>query len=160
MKSVTKYVIPILAMTMVIVSCGEEKKQDQDKRLLQSQSVVDEEVKEYIQIDVSAVGSAEQGNQIEVVNNYRDEIYTLMIRKVQEAIPGVISISANIEDRETGLAILTITDEQISGSLEFYNRNLRYQIRYDSTQGSYYLVEIKEDALEGSEPLDPPRGYN
>lgn len=151
-----KFTIPVIILIMLVISCGEEK-QENSKDTSQTEEKADVQVQEFIDVDISAMSSLEQGDRVEITNEHRDELYNLQVRKVQETMPGVLSISANIEDRETGLAIMTIADEQLSGSFEFYKENLRYQIRYDSVQSRHYLLEIKEDNdMEGSAPLEYP----
>lgn len=156
MRSI-KCVIPVLVFAIFFISC-KEKKQESPEETSQTEEQAKAEVQEFIDVDISGMSSAEQGSQLKISNSYREEVYTLHVRKVQATRPGITSISAIIEDRETGLAIITVRDGRLSGSLEFYKENLRYQIRYDSSQSRHYLVEVTEpDDVEGSAPLEAPK---
>ncbi|SMO63871.1 hypothetical protein [Gracilimonas mengyeensis] len=115
--------------------------------------------KEYIKtnVPISSLNELSQGDSMNITNTIRNETYTLKIRSVRNTLPTVVSITANIEDRETGLATLSIKDNQLFGMLEFYKENLRYQVAYDSAAGQAYLVERpfeNEDELEGGTPLE------
>ena len=83
---------------------------------------------------------------------------TLDVRRVQETIPGITTISANIGNKETGLATLLLRDNRLTGMVELYKENKKYRVQYDTAQNASYLQKIlpeEMDVLEGAKPLSP-----
>lgn len=156
MKYRIKELFVFVMIAMVSVSCGEQKKEEEKNEVTPTPELSEQQ--EFIEMDVAAVQEAKKGGRIEVTNTHRDEVYTLIVRQVQKTSPGKASFSANIGDAETGLAIITIRDNKLSGTLQFYKENLQYQIGFDTVANQHFLVEMdpeETENMEGSAPLTP-----
>lgn len=157
----------VLFLAVAFASCGQENKEtvpDGEESGAEQAPVEDtqpqlSQEQEYIEVNIDTLRSLKQGDQISMENTRRSETYNLVIRRVQETMPGLISISANIEDRDNGLATLILRDnDRLSGMLQFYKENQRFQIAYDSAAVQHYLTEVNPeeiDELEGGKPLEP-----
>lgn len=153
----------LMVFSAAFISCNREKKDTEDQTQVENNEAQISQEKEFIEVDVSAFFSLGQGDTLEITNIRRNRTYTLIIRRVQETMPGLLSIAANIDDRDTGLATLVLQDNKLSGSLELYKEKLRYQVAYDSASSKHYLTEINPedlDILEGGAPLEAPNDFN
>ncbi|WP_157939414.1 hypothetical protein [Gracilimonas amylolytica] len=142
-------------LLLLQLGCGNEKKNTTEKNA--------EPVKIYVSTKLNGITEIAAGDTLRIDVNETDEMYQLIIRRIQENIPGIKSISAVIGDQETGLATLIYRDGRLSGFMDMYVTNKRWQIEYDEENNSYYLNEIKpedRDELEGGEPLTPPNEMN
>lgn len=142
-----------LLMLFLITSCGNKK---------QTESQSSEEASQanpiYTDLTMEGVRSVKKGDTLSVSLTDSDERYRLAVRDNKETLPGIQSIRADVEDKETGAASIFIRDGKLSGSIQLYEQNLFYTLKYDSARSAYYLMEIPEDEREelpGSAPLIP-----
>ncbi len=163
--------LAVLVTGMVtMISCGEEKKSaEQPQALAENEQMENQPIKnsdslstdkELIEVDMNVVNSIKKGGSFVIRKEEGGEEFNLQVRRVQQTIPGITSISANIEDQGTGLASLLLRDGQLTGIMDLYKQKVRYRVGYDSVAGAHYVQEmLKEemDVLQGSEPLVPDR---
>ncbi|MEX0608739.1 MAG: hypothetical protein WD016_10320 [Balneolaceae bacterium] len=157
-----------LLLTIVIAFCfsacgGSEKKPSIVP--IQNEELIEKHLGDslsYLDVEASQLSELEQGDEFELKTE-TGEAYPLIIRRVDEPMPGFKTVTANIEDRETGLATFVIEDNRITGSLNLYKENRQFNILLHDLTGKYYLKEVDEteqDVLEGSEPLNPKSREN
>lgn len=157
MKLFKKINPAILVCTLLIVQygCGSEDKKKPEVSSSESHALP----KIYVSTDLPEMSELSEGDTLKITVDETDEMYQLIVRKVQENIPGIQSISADIGNRESGLATLIFRDGRLSGFMDIYKSNKRWQIEYDDEKNAYYLNVIMpedRDELEGGEPLTPP----
>lgn len=173
MKDLSKswLIVLIVIGAIVVVSCTEEKKSaDQTEPVAKEMESMEKEptqnvdslstVKESIEVDMSVVSSAKKGDSFTITKADGSRVFNLEVRRSQETIPGITSISANIEDRGTGLASLLLRDGKLSGLMDLYKERTRYRVGYDLVKGAHYVQEMPKeemDVIQGSEPLSPGR---
>ena len=145
----------LILTLLLFVSCG--KAQDEQKPAEPAESVVSvaEADRIYFDFDISDFEEVAQGDEIMITLDDGTE-YTLLIQRSQETIPGMLSIAADIGDKEFGQAALIYRDQTLRGSFDLYVEGVSYQINFDSEQNRYFMSPRDEDILEGSEPLTPP----
>lgn len=117
----------------------------------------------YLTLDVGQVSSLESGDEYILRTEDEQREFVLQVQRVQETMPGIITIAANVEDRDTGLASLVIKNNRITGSLDLYKENIRYKVRFDSTSNSHYIQEMtpeEREQREGGTPLLPSQNEN
>lgn len=117
----------------------------------------------YLTLDVEQISSLESGDEYIFSTEDEQREFELRIRRIQESMPGIITIAADIEDRDTGLASLVIKDNRIIGSLDLYEENIRYKVRFDSTSNSHYIQEMtpeEREQREGGTPSLPSQNEN
>ncbi|MEX0846012.1 MAG: hypothetical protein WD022_12065 [Balneolaceae bacterium] len=145
-------------------SCGNEnqKAQKTSTNDMENSEVYDEAADSssmyYIEIDLSKLEELSQGDKINLSLIDQDKSYTLVVRRAQETMPGILSISANIEDRETGLASLNFREGRLTGMLDFYKENTRYRVSYDPKKNMHFILEVlpsERDEKEGGDPMTP-----
>lgn len=157
----------VLIAGVMLLSCG--KKEREEATPAPAESQISQEAhkdstsaeKYYFGIDRDFLGSLKQGDTFEIATRNQEMIYKLNVRRVQEAIPGITSISANVEDTNTGLATLLFRDGKLTGVLDIYKGGIKYRVQYDSSESTHFLQEIlpeEMDALEGGTPLSPRKG--
>lgn len=144
------------AFTVILLGCGGSEKQPQDESAAPDENVQ----KVQVVMDLSAMNDLSEGDTLSITKTGPEEKkYNLVVRRVQETIPGIMSISALVADRDTGMASLIYRDGQLSGFMDMYESAVRWQINYDSTKKAYYLTEMAMDdieEMEGGEALTPP----
>lgn len=142
-----------------ITACGEEEKKEEAP---QSSEIVDIKTDSnfiYFDLDVDTLKKIKSGQEYTMTVSDEKE-YRLIVRQARQNIPGVYAISANIENKETGLASIIIQDDRATGSIDLYKTNQSYHIRYDSLEASHYLVEIEREVRDSKngglleEPID------
>lgn len=135
--------------------CGSnEKRTSENNQLTETEST-----RLYVNPSLPDMSNLVQGDTLSIEVKDSEEIYWLKVRRVQETIPGIMSISAFVEDQQTGQATLIYRDGRLSGFMDMYKTNVRLQLEYDEDTKAYYLNEIDPDEideLEGGEPLTPP----
>lgn len=165
------FLLAVLVAGMVtMIGCGEERKsEEQPQALAENEQMENQPVKnsdslstekEPIEVDMSVVNSIKKGGSFVIRKADGEEVFNLQVRRVQQTIPGITSISANIEDQGPGLASLLLRDGQLTGIMDLYKQKVRYRVGYDSVAGAHYVQEmLKEemDVIQGSAPLVPDR---
>ncbi|WP_020403457.1 hypothetical protein [Gracilimonas tropica] len=159
-KIIVKHHGFILMVCLLVTACGapETKKEvKSSKSGLKSAGTKPETT--FIELDRNALETLTKSDEIRI---YADDdsafIFTLNIRRVDEAIKGIRSISAYVDDSETGQAVLILRKGRLSGYMDLYSRNKKYRLAYQTTSGRYFLQEVNKDSLdilEGGEPLAP-----
>jgi hypothetical protein len=164
--------LAILFVGLITLSaCGGEKKnaEEQEPIAEETEQMENQPVKnadslstdkETIDVDMSKVNSLKKGDSFIIQKADGSESFNLKVRRVQETIPGITSISANIEDQGTGLASLLLRDGKLTGLMDLYKARTRYRVGYDSVAGAHYVQEVlreEMDIKEGSAPLVPDR---
>ena len=113
----------------------------------------------FIEIDPNEIVSAKLGEEA-IVKLPDGTEYSLVIKRSEEMVQGIISIIADVDDKETGMAIFIVREGKISGKVDMYTADESYTIGHDSTSNRHYIVPIipgQQDVLEGEEPLTPPK---
>lgn len=142
-----------------IIACGEDEKKEETT---QSSEIVDIKTDSnftYFDLDVESLKKIKSGQE-HTMRVSDEKEYRLIVRQAKQNIPGVYAISANIENKETGLASIIIQNDRATGSIDLYKTNQSYHIKYDSLEASHYLVEIEREVRESrngglmEEPID------
>jgi hypothetical protein len=157
------YIVVVVVGFLMLTSCGKQEKKSpqtsEEPQEIQAEDSLSAK-KEFVEVDMSTVSSIKKGESFEIKVQNEDQAFQLQVRRVQESIPGITSISANIGDRDTGLATLLLRNGKLSGILDLYKEGKSYKVGYDSTASAHYIQEIlpeDRDELEGSAPLVPGR---
>lgn len=72
-----------------------------------------------------------------------------------EQVPGVRSITAEVQDPHRGFISLTAQDDRLTGNIDLLSVNRLFHLRYDRLNEMHYLAEIdrdKMDIMPGSPP--------
>lgn len=107
---------------------------------------------------MDALKTAVKGEQFEIKNVKEDTVYMLNINRIQESLPGITSISADIGGIDNAQASLIMRDGKLFGILNFYKKMTLYEVGYDTTIGMQYMKKMGPgdiDKIEGSKPLVP-----
>ncbi|MCH2449297.1 MAG: hypothetical protein MK198_04050 [Gracilimonas sp.] len=160
-----KKITPVFITLVLVLSlfCCTKKEQGKEGNVTEevhpTQSVVPDTLsaeKYYFETNLEFLSSLKRGDTFEITTTNREMALTLDVRRVQETIPGITTISANIGNKETGLATLLLRDGRLTGMVELYKENKKYRVQYDTTQNASYLQKIlpeEMDVLEGAKPL-------
>ena len=71
-------------------------------------------------------------------------------------MPGIISISGVLDNKETGQAIFILRDGKLAGSVNMFTDDESYKLAYDQESERHYIslvLPANKDKLPGSEPL-------
>lgn len=158
-----KRILILIALVSVLslYSCAKKEQEKQGSVMKEAQPALSapsdtvSAEKYYFETDIKAIGSLKRGDTFEITTRNGEMALTLDVRRVQQTIPGITSISANIGNKETGLATLLLRDGRLTGMAELYKENKNYRIQYNAAQNSSYIQEIlpgEMDVLEGGEP--------
>lgn len=82
---------------------------------------------------------------------------TAVVRRNEEQVSGIQSLSANLQEPHTGNVTVTIRDGKMTGFMDVLSENRLFHIQYDERNSMHFLAEIdrnKLDIQEGSEPLE------
>lgn len=113
----------------------------------------------FVEIDAKDLENLNKGDEMKIYADGDSAIsFTLNIRRVDEAIKGIRSISAYVDDSETSQAALILREGKLTGRIDLFSRDKRYRLAYDTTSGRHFLQEVHKDSLdilEDSEPLVP-----
>jgi hypothetical protein len=167
----------ILGPFLVLNACGNKSSKPEtenraaassDKTEMSTETDVRNEVvvdsaRSYIEVNLTELQGAKRGDRIRLHLVGREMSYDLAVQRVQEQVPGIKNISAHIVNKETGLATMNIRDGRLSGILDFYSKDLRYRIGYDSGEDRYFILETKVQSLEekaGDDPMTPKMHNN
>lgn len=162
----------MLGVSITLAACGNEssKSESEQETLTQSDEAAesaetevqdeirDESTRSDIEIDLSQLNEAKSGDQVELLVPGEEKSYVLIIQRVQEQVPGIKSISAHIDNKETGLATLSLRDGRLSGIIDVFKEGLRYRIGYDSSEDQYFILETEVKSREekiGEDPMTP-----
>ncbi|MBO6522856.1 MAG: hypothetical protein JJ971_03450 [Balneolaceae bacterium] len=113
-----------------------------------------------LELDVEALTLSEPGDELSITLA-DGSVYTLQIRQMEETMPGIVAISAYVNDQETGQATLILREGKLVGSVNMYSDGTSYELGFDEDSGSHYIIPINpddRDVLPGGEPKIAPRG--
>lgn len=141
------------------ISCanGEKEKAEVPEEVVEVENAVITK-KQPVDLNVSAISMIKEGEQFDIYIPEEDRSLTLRIRKILKPITGITTLSAFIEDMNTGQANLVLSNGRVSGRLQLYQESKEYTVGYDTTSASHYIQEVTpemKDRLEGSAPLIP-----
>ncbi|MGN8225453.1 hypothetical protein [Gracilimonas sp. BCB1] len=161
-KSAFNFLVLGLSLVMAI-SCGKaEQNKGSEVESNQVQAINEDSSateKMYIEMDIEGIPSLKRGDSLEIsVTGNEGENMNLQIRRVQEMMPGITSVSAFVGSSETGQATLTVKGQKVTGIIDLFDQKKKYTFAYDSAASSYYLQPINPedmDVLPGSKPLSP-----
>jgi ribosomal protein L28 len=139
-------------------ACGASDKKE--SKAAQKKEAQKEAASQIEKLDVSAeaLKTVKKGGELEIKNLKEDTVYTLNIHRVQESVPGIMSISADIGGEDNAQASLIVRDGKLFGILNFYTKGALYEVGYDTTLNSQYMKKMGPENLdekEGSKPLVP-----
>lgn len=156
MRSKSAYLLlSLFAIPVLLSGCGNSEEESSNVAPKPEKSVQ----KVPVSLNLSKIAQLSEGDTLTIMSNDTDERFDLVIRRTQETIPGIMSISANVNNQQTGLATLIYREGQLSGFMDMYESKIRWQVNFDSTDNGYYLTEIDPediDEMEGGEALSPP----
>lgn len=157
-KIVWSVIVGLTCLTFL--SCGQSKENGSAPDA-QNTDTVDVNLL-YFQTDLSRIPELSKSDTLTFDMVNAEEDYQLIINRIQESIPGIMAISARVENIATGSASLIFREGTLSGFIDISKTNKRLQVMYDSS-GTYYLREVlpeDRNELEGSAPLTPPKDGN
>lgn len=148
----------VLFLVVISFACSSETK---TKTEAAPESKVEEQSssKTMINLDISELAKANQGDAIEVTLQDGSS-YSMIIQRKEETMPGIVSISAIINNKETGLATLILRDNKLAGNVAMYEVGLSYSVSYDEESQQHYIIEVdpnEKDVLPGGDPLKAPK---
>ncbi|MAO66544.1 MAG: hypothetical protein CL666_16255 [Balneola sp.] len=159
MKNTFVHSIIIASIFLTAVACGSSEKENEPEKVasdITEQKLTADHI--YIEVSPSDLGSVKKGDEINLAAEDTSMSFTLTIRRVSEAVKGIKSISAYVDDSETGQAALIFRGGRLSGQIDIFDQDLRYSVAFDTAQGAYYLQQVNKDSLDvlqGSKPLTP-----
>jgi|GEM_PF-6303607 len=147
-----------IVVLVFVLACSKsetpEKESSTPAPIVQDESVA----KIYVDIESDQLTSPKNGDAISV-RVEEGSMYTLYITRIEETMPGIISISANVENKEVGQAMLILRDGKLAGSVNMYSDGTSYNIAYDNEVQRHFITLVnpeKRDVLPGGEPLTAP----
>ncbi len=153
------WVVFTSAILFLALGCGaSEEKKKSISDASNSSSMNDTAKKTPIIFEPGNIAELKKGDQFTISSTDTSIAFNLEVRRLQETVPGIISISAFVEEMKTGQAVLILRDEKISGQIDLFKQNIKYLVAYDSADGTHYIQEVNSDSLdeiEGSQPLVP-----
>ncbi len=112
----------------------------------------------FVDIEADQLASPKKGDAISVMVE-DGSMYTLYITRIEETMPGIISFSADVENKEVGQATLILRDGKLAGSINMYSDGTSYNVAYDNEVQRHFITLVNpenRDVLPGSEPIRPP----
>lgn len=150
-----------LTFSLLTVACSDVKKQEESKANNESNMSAENPLRVNFTVDVQKLVASKSGDKV-TLNLVEDLSYDILINR-SEAMPnGFTSISGYIDNRETGMATLTIQDGKLFGKIDLFKENKSVMIGFDDEKKSHYFEIVNPDDLdiqEGSESLTPPAQY-
>lgn len=111
-----------------------------------------------LELDVEELTSSGPGDELSVTLA-DGSVYSLQIRQMEETMPGIVAISAYVNDQETGQATLILRDGKLAGSVNMYSDGMSYELGFDEDSGSHYIIPVnpeERDVLPGGTPPEMP----
>lgn len=148
-----------LVVFVLVLACtkSDKKAQENTGEVI---SIPEVASKIYLDIDSEELTGAAKGGEISV--SLQDgSNYTLIINRIEETMPGIVSISADVENKETGQAVLILRDGKLTGSVNMYGLGMNYKLSYDEENARHYIIQIdpeNRDVLQGGESIKAPNG--
>lgn len=153
----------LLALSILILAvgvfCTKAEKPSQQKQTVQDSEVASAPERIFIELDIAEVASSKVGDEISI-SLADGSSYSLLIQTKEQVMPGITNISAFINDKETGQAVLVFRDNKLAGSVNMYSDGKTYQLGYYEESEQHFLVLVdptKKDVLPGGAPLEVPR---
>lgn len=149
-----RFILLITAVLTLSAACTKSEATD-EKKSTEAPQIAEVTSKIFVSIDMEEFTEAKKGDEISV--SIQDgSVYTLRINRMEETMPGIVSISADIENKETGQAILILRDGKLTGSINMYGDGVSYKLDYDTEAKQHFITLIDpatKDVLKGGEPL-------
>lgn len=144
-----------ILIILVGLACTESEKKAKDQTQLK-----EEPARIYFEIDAEDFESIESGDEIRM-DLMESGSYTIKIRRVEETMPGIVSISAFLNDEKTGQATLIFREGKLSGQVTINEEGKMYTLGFDEEEDLHFLFPVdpeNRDVLRGDEPKEVPRG--
>lgn len=148
------YSLAILAVLMLACSKAETAKKQEVANHAEEKVV--EPPKIYLEIDIEQLSEAKKGSVIPCILEDGTK-YELKIARMEETMPGIISISGDIDNKETGQALFILRDGKLAGIVNMFKDEVSYKLAFDEDSERHYLSLINpenRDVLPGSEPVN------
>lgn len=150
-----------LTFSLLTFACSDVKKQKESKANNESNISVENPKRVNFTVDAEKLVASKSGDKV-TLNLTQDLSYDILINR-SEAMPnGFTSISGYIDNRETGMATLTIQDGRLFGKIDLFKENKSVMIGFDDEKKAHYFEMVNPEDLnvqQGSEPLSPPSEY-
>ena len=154
-KLKSNVIYSIVFLTILMLACTKsEAPKMQDAADVSEEKLV-EPPKIYLEIDIEQLNKAKNGYEIPITLEDNTG-YTLKIARIEETMPGIISISGVLDNKETGQAIFILRDGKLAGSVNMFTDDESYKLAYDQESERHYIslvLPANKDKLPGSEPL-------
>lgn len=149
-----------ILVTLMGISCSAKQNQNTPPENEAAAPVVTTPEKIFMKVELEDFERVKAGEVLKMDLTGSDSVFKFTVRKVQEPISGVTTISGYVTDMNSGMVSLVFSKGRLAGSIYLYSEEKEFSVGYDSLQASYYLQEIPpemKDRLEGGEPLIPGR---
>ena len=104
----------------------------------------------------SAIGSFTPGTLIHLSLDDNLTI-TARVNRNQAVGENTQSITGNLQPPHTGDITLIVNQNRVNGTVNLYDENRLFYIRYDQVSNRHYIAELNRerlDVMEGSQPLE------
>ncbi len=156
MKHLNYFLIIII---LIGLACTKAEKKSEEKTQEEQPELTEEPTKTYLEIDVIELESIEAGDEIRL-ELIESEMYTLIIQRAEETMQGIVSISAIVNNEETGQANLIFREGKLSGQMTMHTKGIMYNLGFDENEQLHFISPIdpeERDILPGGEPREVPR---
>ncbi len=113
----------------------------------------------FVEVDTEALSNSSSGDDIQIELS-DGTTYTLQISRIEETMPGIISISAFVNDQETGQATLILQNGRLNGTVQMFNERMTYKLGFEDYTNKHFLAPVnpeEKDVIQGAEPLETPQ---
>ncbi len=152
-----------LVIALLVVSsfaCAKAEKTPGESESTTQQETVQVPSQIFVELDMEKLSASKSGDKLSLSLS-DGSTYTLQIQRIEETMPGIVAISAYINDQETGQATLILRDGKLAGSVNMYSDGISYEVGFNEDSDSHYLVPIDpddRDVLPGGTPPEMPEG--
>ncbi len=148
--------------SLLVISTGcSQKEQPEAQATIQEfyESKEADKVSVFVEVDTDALSKLSQGDSLPIELSDGSS-YTLQINRIGETMPGIISISAYVNDRDTGQATLILQDGMLNGRVQMFNEKMTYTLGFEEYTNKHFIAPVdpeEKDVIQGSEPLEIPK---
>jgi len=148
------YLNYILVVLILILACTKKDvKENKNPTEVQEKSVA-VSPKIYVSIDIEQLSTSKKGDEVLVSLDDGTE-YTLQISRIEETMPGIISVTGNLGTNETGQAVFILRDGKLAGMVNMYADGSSYKLAYDDDSKRHYISLINPDDKDNSPDAAP-----
>lgn len=156
-----KYLIFSLSFLLLVTSGCSQKEQPEAQGNIPEFYDNDEADKAsvFVEVDTEALASASRGDSL-MVELSDGTSYLLRINRIEETMPGIVSISAYVNDMETGQATLVLQNGRLNGMVQMFDVGMTYKLGFEEYTNKHFIAPVEpeeKDVLQGSEPLEAPK---